>query len=295
MKQVLLAAAAAALLMTGCGAGSNRPHASPFLFADPRAPLHIVAGSLATDRPGIRVRDVSFAGRRGRVYGYLALPASANGRLKSVVLLHGAGGDRRYFLPYARRLAGRGFAALTLTAPSGSAPAAAAGLGPRAQLLRLQELAAEDVVSVRRAVDFLDTITSVDPRRIGLVGWSAGARTGALVAGVEPRIRVFVLMSGGAAPVSEYARVAPAALRSDIRRILGRVDPLRWIAQARPGSIFLQDGLHDEFVPSAALKALARAAPPRTRVRWYDAGHRLNAEAFNDQLTWLERRLAGGP
>jgi dienelactone hydrolase len=293
MRQSLFAAAAA-LLITGCGA-SNRPHASPSLFADPHTPLRIVARSVATSRPGLRVQDVSFGGRRSRVYGYLTLPAKPNGRLKSVVLLHGAGGDRRYFLPYARRLASRGFAALTLTAPSGSPRARTAGLGPRAMLRRLEELSVEDVVAVRRAIDFLETLASIDPHRIGLIGWSAGARTGALVAGVEPRIRAFVLMSAGAAPISEYASAAPAWLRPDIRRALGPVDPLRWIARARPGSILLQDGLHDQLVPRAALKALARAAPPRTRVRWYDAGHRPNAAAFRDQLYWLERRLAGGP
>jgi dienelactone hydrolase len=290
MKQCLLAAAAA-FLLTGCG-GSNRPQTSSFLFADPHAPLRIVSRPIATHQPGIRVNDVSFAGRRGRVYGYLALPSKPMGRLKSVVLLHGAGGDRRYYLRYARRLAARGFAALTLTAPSASFQAGTSGLTPRAVLRRLPQLAAEDVVAVRRAVDFLNTLESVDPRRIGLVGWSAGARTGAVVAGVDPRIRAFVLMSAGAAPVSEFVRVAPAKLKAEFRRAFGLVDPLRWIARARPGSIFLQDGLHDQLIPRQALVGFAQAAGPRTRVRWYDAGHRLNDKAFRDQLTWLERRLA---
>jgi dienelactone hydrolase len=283
--------AAAVTLLTGCGGSKHHPSAQPFLYADTRAPLHIVSRPVATGRPAIQVRDVSFAGRRTRVYGYLVLPAKANGRLKSVILLHGAGGNRSYFLPYARRLAGRGFAALTLTAPS-RLQARTRGLGARAMLRRLPELAAEDVVAVRRAVDFLNTLDAVDPRRSGLVGWSAGARAGAIVAGVEPRIRAVVLMSGGSPPVSEYVSVAPAALKADFRKAFTLMDPLRWIARGRPGSIFLQDGLHDELVPRPALEGLAQAAPPRTRVRWYDAGHRLNAKAFRDQLAWLERRLA---
>src|SRR5439155_8700631 len=124
--------------------------------------------------------------------------------------------------------------------------------GPSALLRREQQSSADDVVAVRRAVDFLDTRPSIDPHRIGLVGWSSGARTGAVVAGVEPRIRTFVLMSAGAVPVSDYAKIAPSSLRSEITRVLGTIDPLRWIAHARPGSIFLQDGLHDEVVPKPA-------------------------------------------
>jgi len=45
-------------------------------------------------------------------------------------------------------------------------------------------------------------------------------------------------------------------------------------------------------VPSAALAALARAAPRGATVRWYAAGHDLDVPALRDQLAWLSRRLA---
>jgi len=286
-----LVTAALVVLMTGCG-GSSRPHASSFLLADPHKPLRVSDRQFASDQTGVRVRDVSFAGRRGRVGGYLVLPAKPRGRLASVLLLHGSGGSRSDFLPYAERLAAHGFAALTLTAPSSFAQDPAPGLGPRAILRREQQLSADDVVAVRRAVDFLDSRASIDPHRIGLVGWSAGARTGAVLAGIERRIRAFVLMSAGAVPVTAYIRVAPVNLRPAIRSVLGTVDPLRWIARGRPGTIFLQDGRHDEVVPRRALLEVAHAAPARTRVRWYDAGHPLNGAAYRGQLAWLEQRLA---
>jgi dienelactone hydrolase len=262
------------------------------LFADGHEPLRVVDRNVATGNSRVRVRDVSFAGRRGRVYGYLVLPANAHGRLGAVILLHGTGGSRLDFLRYAVTLGGRGLAALTLTAPSSKAPATASRLGPREALRREQQLAADDVVAVRRAVDFLQTRPSIDPHRIGLLGWSSGARTAAVLAGVERRIRAFVLMSGGALPVSDYAKVAPVELRADIRRSLGAVDPLRWIARARPGTLLLEDARHDEIVPKRALLALAHAAPKGTIVRWYDAGHRLNSKAVRDQTAWLSERLA---
>src|SRR5581483_2735179 len=127
---------------------------------------------------------------------------------------------------------------------------------------------------------------SVDPERIGYVGWSLGARTGAIAAGVEPRLKALVLMSGGAPPVSDYLAEAPAALRPKLRPLLRDVDPLRWIARAQPGSLLLQDGRRDELVPQAALEGLAAAAPEHTDVRWYRAGHALDLAAFRDQLGW---------
>ena len=75
---------------------------------------------------------------------------------------------------------------MTITAPSGATPPPAQSTTPLARLQLQRSLAIEDVVAVRRAVDYLDRQGAVDPSRIGLVGWSAGARTGAVVAGVEP-------------------------------------------------------------------------------------------------------------
>src|SRR4051812_16583116 len=109
--------AALVALLTGCGGSSRRPSASKtFLFADTHAPLRVVDRPFASKQPRVRVREVSFAGRRERVNAYIAAPVRPNGRLASVVLLHGTGGTRRDFLPYAVKLAQRGFAALTVTA-----------------------------------------------------------------------------------------------------------------------------------------------------------------------------------
>ena len=128
-------------------------------------------------------------------------------------------------------------------------------------------------------------------KRIGLVGWSAGARIGAILAGTEARIGSFGLLSGGSTPVAEYAAQAPEELRPAIERELGAVDPLRWVALARPGTMLLQNGRTDEVVPRAALDALAKAAGAAAKVRWYDQGHAPSSAAFNDQLDWLAERL----
>ena len=147
------------------------------------------------------------------------------------------------------------------------------------------------MVDLRRAVDVLRSRPEVDPARLGYLGFSAGARSGAILSGVEPRIGSFVLISGGADPVSAYVRGAGPALREQIVPLLRQVDPLRWIGKARPGTIFFQDGKRDEIVPRNALVALIRAAPKPQRVRWYDTGHSPNGREQTDAVAWLSGRL----
>jgi dienelactone hydrolase len=138
----------------------------------------------------------------------------------------------------------------------------------------------------------LQTLPQVDSHRIGYLGWSSGARLGAVVAAAEPRMKALVLISAGAEPVSAYVAQAPANARQRVRTVLGSVDPLRYIAWAKSGSLLLEDGRHDEVVPHAALLNVVHAAPEGTAVRWYDASHALNNKAYRDAFDWLTKELS---
>ena len=159
---------------------------------------------------------------------YLAVP-KVKGRVPAVIYLHGAGEGRERFVLPATWAAGRRAVGMTLTLPSSSV-AEASGLSPQESLARQRRIFVDDVVAVRRAIDVLRARPEVDPNRIGLVGWSLGARVGAVTAGVDPRLKAVVLMSGGASPVATYVAQAPAALRPQVRTVLTALDPLRWIA-----------------------------------------------------------------
>jgi dienelactone hydrolase len=283
-----------ALVAAGCGAGSESAGngraqpASPFRY-DASVPLDYRNEGRVNRAYPIAVDDVSYAVPGGRVEGYLALPPGKK-RLPAVIYLHGSGENRERFLLPAVWAAGRRAVGMTITLPSSNAGAAPRGLTPAQSLARERRVFAADVIAVRRAVDTLSQLPQVDPKRIGLVGWSLGARVAAVTAGAERRIRATVLMSGGSAPVSAYVAAAPAALRPQVRRSLSQIDPLRWIAHARPSSVLLEDGRRDQVVPRAALVALAKA-PQGSVVRWYSAGHELNAQVYLDQLAFLARKL----
>jgi dienelactone hydrolase len=219
---------------------------------DKSAPLRFTDhGLVQSPTKRYAVHDVSYASGGRTIQAYLVVPRGSK-RRPAVVFVHGSGGDRSELLPQAELLAQqRDAVALTITAPSSAVTTTPRTLG--GLLAQARSLTVNDVVAVRRAVDLLQTLPGVDPHRIGYVGWSAGARLGAVVAGAEPRIRALVLLSAGADALSAFVANAPAQARGRVRRVLGSVDPLRYIAWARPGSVLLEDGHRDAVVPFAAL------------------------------------------
>lgn len=244
-------------MLTACGSGSALHRGSP--------------------------QAVTFSG----IAGFLVEP-SGGGRRPGVVIVHGAGGTRRELLGQARALARAGVVALTITAPSTAHPLPPAGTidgllaGARRTQLR-------DAAAVRIAARYLGARDDVDARRLGYLGWSAGAKTGTFVTGT---FRALALLSAGADPVSRFVAAAPPSARAEVRRALAPVDPIRAISHARPGTVLLEDGRRDEVVPHTALENVIRAAPARTTVRWYDAGHALDAHAWADARAWLVARLS---
>ena len=291
MRRAFFLSLAAALLLAGCGGGGGGSPADDPLSYDAGQPLALRQGT-RSERDGVVVQAISYASGADRVEGYLVVPREATGRLPAVVFLHGAGGNRDEQLPTAVELARRGAIALTITAPSGAKTPPAGATGE--ELVRRQGgTIADDVIAARRAFDVLADDDRVDADRLGLVGWSMGGRLAALVAGVDDRVRATVLMSAGAAPVDAYVQGAPAELQAVVREVLGPIDPLTRIDDAR-GAVLIQAGRRDSIVPRAALEAVIAAAPKGTKVEWYPTDHALNDQAQTDRIDWLSGQLGIG-
>jgi dienelactone hydrolase len=284
MRQAAVCFLAVTLVACGGSESASKPGAEIYEY-DRSKPLAMRDNGVVNKNYPVKVRDISFAGPSERVPSYVLTPPGT-GPYPAVIYLHGAGGDRLEMVYTASWLAGRRAVALTVESPY--SPNREIELGPGVEGLRRErDRTVMGIVELRRAVDLLQSMPEVDDDRIGFVGYSAGARSGAILAGVEPRIRAFVFMSGGEDTVDEFVALVSPAQRDEVRPLLDDTDGVRFIGQARPAKLLFQAGRRDEVVPRDALETLIRAGSEPKEVKWYDAGHALNKNAQRDQLEWL--------
>lgn len=289
--RALAAPALVVAVLAGCGeshANNELPRSLARLYAyDRGAPLRLRDHAVINPTYPIKVHDVDYASPRGgRVPAFLVVPPG-KGPFPGVVFMHGSGGTRWEFLLAAVDLAKRDVVAITITSPF---ERSAEPNLPQPRELRLDhDRFVQEVVDLRRAVDVLVARGDVDPHRLGFVGFSRGAETGAVLAAVEPRLRAVDLISGGGSLKS----VPPlsAALRRRAAPLLDSVRPSRFIRYAR-APLFFQVGRYDEEVTRPRQLELIRPAPQPKTVRWYDAGHSLGPQAERDSFAWLAHELA---
>jgi len=280
------------LVLAGCGGfdkATNGKLAAPFAY-DATRPFQLESKPTKIGGDGVEVRDITFAGPgKSPLHAYLASP-SGSGPHPAVIYAHGGGGDRQELLEEAVAMARRGAVTLTLTMSYSSTRPTL--VPPGLEGVRVNaKVDLEAVREVRRTVDLLSSLPSVDEDRIAYVGWSAGARTGAIVAGAEHRIRAFDLLAGGALPMSTYIAQAPEDWRAELEPLFAKIDPLRYVAHAAPSALFFQDGSKDEVMSREELTTLAREGSDPKELRWYDSGHVPTAQTWADSRRWLAERL----
>lgn len=274
---------------TTTAAPAAKPVLSRFKY-DRLVPLNLADHGVINPSYPVKIHDVSYQSPLGgEVPAFLVVPPGA-GRKPAVIYMHGSGGNRLEDLAQATWMAARGAVTMTITSPfeRPDAPPIPGGL---AGIQKQRDLTIQAIVDLRRAVDVLQARPDVDRRRIGFVGWSSGARMGALLASAEHRIRAYVLQSGGSPPLADYLKAAPASLRPQLSELLGAVDPLTAIRSAHPSLLLFQDGRKDTVVPHAALVGLAAAASKPKQLRWYRAGHAPTKQETRDAMAWLAQKL----
>ena len=278
-------------LFVGCG-GNEQGATSPSTPSEPsfeelvrlfdydqEAPIDLEYVATRTEA-GAEVHDVSYSSPKGgTVTAHLVLPLQ-DGPYAGVVFLHWGQGDRSQFLDEAVQLARRGVASLLFDAPWNCPDFA--GLAPNDMYIR-------QVVDARRAVDVLASRPDVDVARLGYVGHSNGAIWGGVLAGVERRIRAYVLMAGYARP-SVYYRGQTNAVPSP------RLDAIHYIGHAAPAALLFQFGTLDSNIPEAAAMEFYDTASEPKFIQWYDTGHAFsNEQARLDRAVWLATQLALHP
>ena len=137
--------------------------------------------------------------------------------------------------------------------------------------------------------------------RIGLFGFSMGARVAILTAPLCPEVRAIVADGGPprmlpaiamrvqemgfpeelAVPMA-WLTLAVTSLR--VRANLFRYEPIRWASRVAPRPIFFIHGDRDPYIPAAEFAALVAAAGPTAEVwRLSEAGHRTADQVYPEE------------
>ena len=278
-----------------CAQSADRDSLPLHVFRyDRSAPLDF-RDSLVRTVGDVELRTMSFASPRGgRATGYLFVPR-AGGRHAGMLLQHGMPSRAYDMIPQGMQLARLGAVVVALDAPFARRAGEA--------VVFTEADSAEQValiVDLQRAVDLLIARRDVDPARLGYLGVSYGGAMGALFAGVERRLRTYLLIVGDGGLVTHFTgpedQPGPLGQLDSARRerwlaAMRPIEPIRFIQRAPPASILLQSGRADVLVPPADAERLHSAARDPKTIEWYDAGHRLPVAAQRRQLAWLHRTL----
>ena len=261
------------------------------LFAyDVNAPLNLQKTVESTNN-GIEVSAISFSSPDGGLAtGMMFDPVTRSSLRPGIVLMHGMPGNARSMAGYGLGLASDGAVVIAIDAPFArrSGRPVRFTLDDRAEQIQL-------IKDLQRAVDVLRAQPNVDDERIAYHGTSYGGAMGALFVGIERRLKAAVLVVGDGGLVSHFTGPEDASFMSGLScatrvewfRSMTPIEPIRFLPHASPTALLLQSGRLDNLVPGADARALHAAAPEPRTLRWYEAGHGLNQQAFFDRLDWL--------
>jgi dienelactone hydrolase len=265
--------------------------------------------------PGVLVEDITYGSPlAGRVTATVVAPERPSDTAGSppyagIVFLHWGQGDRSEFVWEAALYARVGAVCITVDAPW-ARPGEWKQPGESFAEPRLTRgMYIQNIVDLRRAVDVLAARGDVDPARIAYVGHSFGATQGGVLAGVEKRIRAFVLMGGlpsvtdlslgGARQFDEYAALVeervPPELREKHRELIAPLAPEAFIGFAAPSAVLMQFGRYDSWISKRAADAYFAAASEPKDVRWYPTSHEFtDIDALADRALWLRNQIGIG-
>jgi len=245
-------------------------------------------------RNGTSICDIRFAGlAQEKIKAYLVMP-SGSGPFAGIVFLHPGPGSRSTFLDEALILAGKGASSLLIEAPWADGPAF--GMRASGKPEDVREWFKQITIDLRRAIDLISSIPSVDKDRIACVGHSIGALFAGILSGSDERINASVLMAGVGSFTDVAALNMPGLVGDELeryRQIMQPIDPVGFVRNAAPSALFFQFGLQDVFFPKQNfLDFFAAGSEPKV-VQWYDADHySLNEAGRSDRIEWLKSVLA---
>lgn len=286
------------LLLASCG-GQKDPSAAPRndetsrLFTyDKNAQIPVTIDS-TWSLDGITLRNAHFSAaspKHGQVQFTLVRPAG-NGPFAAVFFFHWLGrpkGNREEFLDEAVALAAQGVVSLLIEGYFPWKEDPVSGSVDRQQIV-------DQTLDARKGLEVLIREPGVDQNRIAYVGHDYGAMFGAIIAGLESRVKTYVFVAGmGNFGDWSLKYWPPTAVGGEqaYRVAVAPVDPIHFITRAAPAGLFFQFASRDIYISRETALAFSDAASGTKMVKWYDAEHDMSTpEVRKDRHAWLAQHL----
>jgi fermentation-respiration switch protein FrsA (DUF1100 family) len=215
----------------------------------------------------------------------LCTPRNKNGPFPLVLAVHGITSNKaQVCAQVAPALTKRGFAVLAADMPAhGERPGDPKKVIDWNNPVRSFSLARQAVNDVRQCIDLAEARGDLDVSGgVTLVGYSMGSWINSVVGPLDTRVNALVLMVGGAMDIPAAALLIPQIAATDPRLALAHF-------AGRP--ILMMNGRRDFTVTADMGKRLFSAAPEPKEQRWYDCGHLLTQEAYEDAAEWVAKSV----
>jgi hypothetical protein len=292
MKNILVAFILIAGLMF-FDPGMTHAQVNAGLFSyDAKADYKITEDS-AFYKNNILVRGISFISCNpvhGRVKAYLVMPSSPT-PYAGIIYFHWLGqpnGNRNEFLDEAVEMADHSVFSILIQGYFPWTEPPVSGEKDRQKVI-------DQTIDLRRAIDILLMQPGIDKERIAFIGHDYGAMFGSIMTGIDKRMKACVLVAGmgnfGDWSLKYWKK--PSENGAEIyRKSLTPVDPIGYISNVHPTSLFFQFAKKDIYISKeTALQFFNVASEPKL-VKWYDTGHEMMIpEAKKDRVEWMKKQL----
>lgn len=151
----------------------------------------------------------------------------------------------------------------------------------------------EEVVNLRRFIDFLFEQPTADQSRFAYVGHDFGGMYGVLTGSVDKRPTHYVIMAATPRFPNWYLYLPKleGEAREAFIRQMSEIDPIAHVENLSPAPIFFQFGNNDFHVALERANEFFAAAKEPKEMKVYESGHGLNEESTQDRKIWLKENL----
>jgi uncharacterized protein len=228
---------------------------------------------------------LTFKNAKGQSVTGLFVRPKADGVYPVALVLHGLRSSKEEMFQYVGRdLVKRGIACLLLDAElhgERREPGTQPGAGP----IFLQILKTT-VGDYRLVLDYLTTRKDIDPKRIGLLGYSMGAMTGGILAGVEERVSASALCVGG-----DLIQPLLAQMPESFRPVAEAVAPANYVGHISPRPVLFINAKDDRMISTEAAERLQKAAKEPKTVLTVEGGHIIPLADLQKTFDWLAEKV----